>query len=66
MDLIVLSDNEKDIKLLKSFEDNKLFIFFLKEKEFNANKNLVSMINNKNNNNKNNNKDNNKKKIKNI
>ena len=65
-DLIVLSDNEKDIKLLKSFEDNKLFIFFLKEKEFNANKNLVSMINNKNNNNKNNNNDDNKKKIKNI
>ena len=49
-ELIVFSDNQKDIKLLKCFEDNKLFIFFLKEKEFNINKNLVSIINSKNNN----------------
>ena len=27
-ELIVLSDSEKDIKLLKCFDDNKLFIFF--------------------------------------
>ena len=62
-DLIVLSDSDKDIKLLKSFNDNKLFIFLLKEKESNNNKNLISIINNnKNNNNENNN---NKKKSKN-
>ena len=62
-DLIVLSDSYKDIKLLKSFNDNKLFIFLLKEKESNNNKNLISVINNnKNNNNENNN---NKKKNKN-
>ena len=50
-ELIVLSDSEKDIKLLKCFDDNKLFIFLVKEKEFNANKNMISIVNNKNNNN---------------
>ena len=49
-ELVVLSDSEKDIKLLKCFDDNKLFIFLLKEKESNNNKNLISIINNKNNN----------------
>ena len=61
-ELIILSDNEKDIKLLKCFDDNKLFIFLIKEKEFNANKNLISIVNNKNNNQ--NNKD--EKKVKNL
>ena len=60
-ELIVFGDNQKDIQLLKSFEDNKLFIFFVKEKEMNPNKNLISMINNKNNNNE----TNDKKKVKN-
>ena len=63
-EIILLSDSDKDIKLLKSFDDNKLFIFFLKEKEFNANKNLISFINNKNNDKNEKNKD--EKKSKNI
>ena len=63
-ELIVLSDSDKDIKLIKCFDDNKLFIFLLKEKELNANKNLVSFINNKNNNMNDNNKDNKNKKKK--
>ena len=64
-ELVVLSDSEKDIKLLKCFDDNKLFIFLLKEKESNSNKNLISIINNKNNNiNDKGNKDNKNKKKK--
>ena len=62
-ELIIFSDSEKDIKLLKSFEDNKLFIFLLKEKELIANKNLISMINNKNNNINENNKNEKKRSI---
>ena len=63
-ELIVLSDSEKDIKLIKCFDDNKLFIFLLKEKESNNNKNMISIINNKNNNvnDKDNNDNKNKKK----
>ena len=63
-ELIVLSDSEKDIRLIKCFDDNKLFIFLLKEKESNNNKNMISIINNKNNNvnDKDNNDNKNKKK----
>ena len=47
-DLIVFSDTDKDFKLLKTFEDNKLFIFLMKEKFYN-NKNLISSVNKNNN-----------------
>ena len=46
-DLIVLSDTEKDIKLLRTFDDNKLFFFITKENDNNekTNKNIFSTIN---------------------
>ena len=51
-DLIVFSDNEKDIKLLKTFDDNKLFFFITKDNELsdNTNKYLINLYGNKNNN----------------
>ena len=38
--LIVISDNEKDFKLLRTFEDNKIF-FYLSKDNTNVNPNLV-------------------------
>ena len=38
-DLIVFSDNDKDIKLLRTFDDNKLFFFIIKENDSNDNTN---------------------------
>ena len=46
-DLIVFSDSEKDIKLLRTFDDNKLFFFITKENDSNENTNkyLMTIIN---------------------
>ena len=46
-DLIVFSDNDKDIKLLRTFDDNKLFFFIIKENDSNDNTNkyLLTVIN---------------------
>ena len=46
-DLIVFSDIEKDIKLLRTFDDNKLFFFITKENNMNenANKYLLTVVN---------------------
>ena len=51
-DLIVISDNDKDIKLLRTFDDNKIFFFITKEKDLNDNSNkffnVVNVNDNKN------------------
>ena len=50
-DLIVISDSEKDIKLLRTFDDNKVFFIITKENSNvneNANKYLLTVINDKN------------------
>ena len=53
-DLIVFSDSEKDIKLLRTFDDNKLFFFVTKEHDINENTNkyLLTVINENGNKNK--------------
>ena len=49
-DLIVFSDSEKDIKLLRTLDDNKLFLFITKDNDLNENTNklLLNVINNDN------------------
>jgi len=49
-DLIVFSDSEKDIKLLRTLDDNKLFLFITKDNDLNDNTNklLLNVINNDN------------------
>ena len=49
-DLIVFSDTEKDIKLLRTFDDNKLFLFITKDNDLNENTNklLQNVYNNDN------------------
>ena len=49
-DLIVLSDSEKDVKLLRTLDDNKLFLFITKDKDLNENSNkfLLNVNNNEN------------------
>ena len=48
--LIVISDKENDFKLLRTFEDNKIFFYISKDKT-NPNNNSISSVNNKTNNN---------------
>ena len=49
-DLIVFSDSEKDIKLLRTLDDNKLFLFITRDNDLNENTNklLLKVINNEN------------------
>ena len=49
-DLIVFGDSEKDIKLLRTLDDNKLFLFIAKDNDLNENTNklLLNVINNDN------------------
>ena len=49
-DLIVFSDSEKDIKLLRTLDDNKLFLFIAKDIDLNENSNkfLLNVFNNEN------------------
>ena len=46
-DLIVISDNDKDLKLLRTFDDNKIFFFITKESDLtdNQNKSLLNVVN---------------------
>ena len=65
-DLIVLSDNEKDIKLLRTFDDNKLFFFITKENDNNEKTNKYFLTTVNDNKNKNAKKEKNEKKEKNV
>ena len=56
-DLIVISDSDKDIKLLRTFDDNKIFFFITKENDLNDNQNKSSVNVININDNKNNKKD---------
>ena len=48
-DLIVFSENQKDVKLLRTFDDNKLFFIITKDNDINDNTNkylLTTVVNN--------------------